>query len=429
MSSIKTTLFALLIMAVGAGLSATAQDMKEVKLLAVKPDFPKAKSAIDHVLAEPGNAGNAEAYFWKSYIYVKLDKDPKNQALCPDCKWEAFKAVQKYLELDPSMKETNRDSNALVYDIYASYYQDAVNAYNAQNWERALAHFKKLIAVEEYIAGKNLLGPAGLKAAAFDTVAYVYAGVAASQAKKEDEAVAFYRKIVDAGIDQPQYQEIYEQVLDYYKKKNDASMQTELLMKGKKAFPGANNWYQAEIEITEKTGGKRAVFATYEAQIKERDPQLAFFTLFNYAVELFRYVYNDKIPPDAAEKKNRLTELLEMAASIDSTQEANTLMARHLDYFSADLADELAAIKGSSVEDTQRKNDIKASIAAKRTAGAMYAKKVVDYYAGSKRTQLTEREKSGYKDVLDVMSRYAQAMGDVKMAQDYKDQKAKLNKL
>ncbi|MEP6677507.1 MAG: hypothetical protein ABJA78_20265 [Ferruginibacter sp.] len=419
--------FSLLMIAVLAGIIVFGQDMKDVKILAsLKHDYPKAKEAVDKVLADPKNANSAEAYYWKSYIYNFLAKDDKTKGMCTDCRMDAYDAMKKYIELDPAMKETSSDSNAVLYDIFYSYYDIAGKAYNTQNYELAFPNFKKTLEVEQYIHSKNLPGPNGTRALGFDTTVILLTGVSAAQLKKDDESVEYYKKIIDAGASDPRYLDIYESVADHYKRTKNEAMLNDVVAKGKKIYPNDDYWYQVEIEQFPKSDSKAPLFAKYEEQIKERPN--SFFINYNYAIELYKYVYNsDSKPADAETKKNRLTEVIANAIAVDSTSEANVLMARHLDYFSNDISDAAFAIKGAKPEDVKKRNELKAAAAKKEDESVVYAEKAYKYYSAL--PKLTGRQKSNYRDVLQILSRYYLDKHDTQKSQEYDQKKAAIDKM
>lgn len=420
--------FSLVVLCLLAGIVSFAQKdpLAEVKLSVYKKDkdFAKSKESIDKVLADPKNAGNAEAYYWKGYIYNYLAKDEKLKGLCTDCRMDAFNAMKKYVELDPTLKELKADSNALFYDMYYAYYDMGAKAYNNKDYEAAITNFKNTLAVENYIYKKGLIGPGNAKVNAFDTAIVLYTGVAASQLKKDDVMLEYYQQLIDAGVNEPRYMEIYQTVAEYYRDKKDNNMWMESINKGKKVFGDQDYWYQAEIEMIPKTADKAVVFAKYEDQVNARPK--SFFITYNYAVELFKYVYTGDKSPDLEQKRARLNDVLKLSVAADTSNEANVLMAKHLDYWSGDLADAATAIKGVKPEDVKKRNDLKAESAKKVEESRQHAETAIAVYAA--KAKLTGRQKSNYKDVLDIMSRYYQSKGDAKKAQEFKDRKAGVDK-
>ena len=419
----------LLMLSIIAGSISFGQTMKDVIVTAqIKRDYPKAKESIDKVLADPKNANDPQAYYWKGYIYYMLGKDPKTKGLCADCKMESFNALKKYYELDPSMKETKTDSNSIGYDLFYTYYGDAVNHYNnTKNYDSALTNFKNAIMVQDYLYSKNLIGPGGAKSLALDTNALFYAGLSARQVNKEDESIQLFKKIIDAGITSPQYQDIYELALEYYKKNKNEAMLSDVIAKGKKAYPNDDYWYQVEIEQLPKSDSREPLFAKYEEQVKTRPN--SFFINYNYAIELYKYVYNnDSKPADLEAKRTRLTEVINNAMASDTTGEANVLMAKHLDYYSSDLGDAAIAVKGAKPEDIKKRNDLKAQASKKADESIVYAETANKYYSESKK-KLTNRQKSNYRDVLQILSRYYANKKDEKKALEYDQKKAGIDKM
>ena len=419
--------FSLLMIPMLAGIIAFGQEMKDVKIMASLKKYEQGKTAVDKVLADPKNASNAEAYYWKGYIYNFLSKDDKTKSLCTDCRMDAFNAMKKYYELDPAMKETKSDSNAIIYDIFYSYYDVAGKAYNTQNYETALPNFKNTLMVEDYIHSKGLPGPGNERALAFDTTVVLLTGVTAAQLKKDDESVSYYKQLIDAGVADAKYQDIYESVAEHYRSAKNDAMLNDVIAKGKKVYPNDDYWYQVEMEQFPKSDSKTALFAKYEDQLKLRPN--SFFINYNYAIELFKYIYNgDTKAPDIEQKKSRLTEVIQHAIAADTGTEANVLMAKHLDYYSSDLSDAANAIKGAKPDDVKKRNDLKAQATKKADESLVYAEKSYKYYTEMK-TKLTGRQKSNFRDITQILSRYYSSKGDTKKSQEYDQKRAAIDKM
>ncbi len=399
------------------------QTMKEVTLNVVAKKYPEAKVAVDKLLADPKNANSAEGYYWKGFIYNFLAKDPVNKSLCTDCRMDAFNAIKKYMELDPSMKETKSDSNSLLYDMYLNYYDIAAKAYNSDSYQAAYDNFKNTLMVEDYIAGKNLPGPNGLRANSLDTSVILFCGFAASKLQKEDDAAAMYQKIIDAGLNDPKFLATYEDQAEFYLKKNEMDKWKDVVAKGKKAFPSADYWYQVEIDMIVKTADKETLTAKYDELVKQRPG--SYVLSYNYAVELFNYIYiNDTKPADIPKKKDRLTEILKSTIALDSGIEATVLMARHKDYASGDLMDGSIKIKGTKPEDVKKRNDIKASAIKEADEAISYAENAIKYYKGLEK--LKSSQKNNINSMYDILSRAYELKGDAKKSADYQAQKKAL---
>ena len=401
---------------VNAGFS---QDIKEVRNYTLLGQNLKAKEAVDKFLAIPKNALKPEGWYYKGVIYNQLSKDSaKTLAQNGDIKATAFEALKKYRELDPKTPLLIEQNNSVLYDLYVGYYSDlGVKTYLAKDPAAAFENFKKALDIHDYIYSNKLIGNNGYKFSAIDTMLTLYTAIAASEAKKSDDAAVFYKKITDAGITEPQYIDAYQVLADRYKKSKDRTAFADMIAKGKKNFP-TNNEYWTAMEIEEATDGvgKPEIFPIYESLMVKNPTN---YTLpYNYGVEMYRYIYSDSVKNvNVSEFKNKLPGILKKAIGIKSTSEANFLLANFLYNNSIDIAEDARKIKGAKPEDVKKRKEILAKSDAELTEAIPYAEAVVSLFAGIAKPRGSE--KINYKQSLVILKNIYEVRKDVAKAASY----------
>ena len=73
----------------------------QIKLSGAAEYVEEAKEKIDKVLADPKNANNANAWYYKGKVYAGLALQDSAGTLAYDAQKEAYDAFVKYQQLDP----------------------------------------------------------------------------------------------------------------------------------------------------------------------------------------------------------------------------------------------------------------------------------------------------------------------------------------
>ncbi|MEO7768001.1 MAG: hypothetical protein ABIS01_11265, partial [Ferruginibacter sp.] len=244
-----------------------AQDINEIRNFALLGQTQKAKDAVDKFLAVPKNAQKADGWYYKGYVYNMLSKDStKTIGQNAEMKATAFDAIKKYREIDPKGELMTQQNNSTLFDLYVGYYSDlGVKAYLAKDPAAAFDNFRRALEVHDYITTNSLVGNNGYKFSALDTMLTLYTAIAAAEAKKTDDAAIFYKKIVDAGIADPQYIDAYQVLAERYKTQKDKAAFADIIAKGRKLYPTNNEfWTAMEIEEATEGVGKPEIFTKYE---------------------------------------------------------------------------------------------------------------------------------------------------------------------
>ena len=398
---------------------AMAQDIEQVKTFAYIGQTAKAKEAVDKYLAIEKNTKKADGWFYKGYVYNQASKDSsKTLAESAALKAEAFEALKKYRELDPKNVLLNEQNNSPLFDIYVGYATElGIKAYNNKDLPTAFEYFKKGVEVHDYIYAGNLVGNNGFKFTALDTTLTLYSAIAATEAKKPDDAAIFYKKLTDANLSDAQYLDAYQILADYYKNKKDTASFTEILEKGKKLYPKNNEyWIALEIEAAVDGVAKPAVFAKYE-ELMAKHPEN--YTIpYNYGVELYHYIYSDQMKnANSNEYKAKLAEVMKKALAVKQTSEANFLLANFLYNNSIDISEEGRKLHGPKPDDIKKKKALEAESTKSMNESISYAESVVSMFASIAKPKPSE--KINYRQSLNILKNIYELKKDTAKAASY----------
>ncbi|CAN5859743.1 hypothetical protein BH11BAC4_BH11BAC4_17020 [soil metagenome] len=404
----------ILVMLAFSTVAGFSQSLDDIRDLLNKKDNAGAKSAVDKYLADEKNASKAEAWYLKGRAYNAYSNEksaPESEIY--NLKNTAFESFKKSQLLDPKDVAMKLESYTSYLDLYFSLYDLGANYFNSKNYEAAYSSFKKSLDVESYILSKQYtytqatLHP-------LDTALVLNTAVAATQAKKDDEAVTYYKKITDGNVGGDNYKEVYEFLVNYYSNKEDAAALAAILGKAKKFYPANDYWNQVELDKIGKTGDKAALYAKYEEMIA-KDPA-NFALAYNYSVELYNTNYGPNSKPDDASKE-KLSTVLKAAIANDQGIDATVLMANLTYNLASDAQSAKALIKGVKPEDKKKKDEFNAIANKKMDECIVYSEQIVKYYES--KAELKGRQVGNLKIVLGYLSEIYKIKGDPKKAAEY----------
>ena len=380
-----------------------AQKLDDVQEKISKGKYDEAKEKIDKVLADPKNATNANAWYYKGKVYAELARQDSTNSLTYDAKQEAFDAFKKYQELDTKNVMMTLDQNVGLFSLYDLYYNQGVKKYNSKDYAAAFDQMKHAVEVENYIA-KRGYSYNGFSFPALDTQLLNLTASAAYLAKKEDESIPYFAQLADAKLKGKEFKEIYGLLAEYYAKKNDQQKADKYLALGRELFPDNDYWTALEFgNIPAEDTLKR--IARYEEMLQKYPDNYAL--ALDYATELFNYTYtSEKRPADYAARQEKLQAALTKAISLQSTAFANYIMAQHLYNQIYDLDDALRAVKGTTAAAAAKKKEINAKTDQKYEEFYPYAQKAFDLY--SQETDMKMQDKVNYRKVINQLIDYYQ---------------------
>jgi len=396
-----------------------AQDLDEIRNLAILGQYAKAKEMVDKYLSSEKNANKPDGWFYKGYIINQLSKDTtraieESSAM----KMEAFEIYKKYKMMAPKAELMEEQSNSTYFDVYAGLASDlAIRAYNAKNIVGAHDNFKKGLEVHDYIYANNIAGSGGFKFAALDTILTLYTGITANELKKPEVAAVYFQKLVDANVAGKDFLEVYQNLAEIYRNQKNQSAFEATLAKGRQLYPDQDEYWMAlEIETALNGLEKQATFPKYEELITKYPNNYAI--AYNYSVELYNYLNSDDSKTaDRPALKAKLETVLKKAIAINSTFDANFIMANYLYNSSFDLSDEARKIRGTKPDDLKKKKAMEADATRIMNDAGGYAETAHTLFPSLKKPKTTD--KIHHKQIVTILRNVAENKKDAAKMAEY----------
>jgi hypothetical protein len=412
----KLLLFVGLAFAVSNSFGQKAEKLDDVKEKVQKGKYDEAKEKLDKVLADPQNANNSEALFYKAVVYQNLGKQKSDSVMTA----AAFDAMKAYVKAEESKPEAQRmllstlENHKTLIDIYQGYFQNGVKNFQANTYSNALNNFEKALDVF------TILQQRGLVTAKFDTTSTLYAGYSAQNAQQYDKAAKYYDVIINNNIADTSYVGMYRFMINANLDKKDTATAKKYLDLSRQRFPTYSDvWldYQTLFLPADKT--KR--FDEYEALVKAnpKNETLA----MNYAIELYNYMRSsDALESDSTMRLKSESALKNVLQMDPASTIGNLLISQFYWTELYQLQSQLDAVRGTTAAATAKKKEMNAKMDAVFDKVFPYLQKSYELY--SAQTTLKPQDKANYKIVLGQLTDYYNRKKQPAKAAEYQ-QKAK----
>jgi tetratricopeptide (TPR) repeat protein len=366
----------------------------------------KAKEIIDKLVADPANAKNAEVWYGKAQIYNTLATDDKFKAAIPDAYNQAFEAFQKAYEIDPSDKLMILDQYKTGFLAYEGVANKAANAYQANNIQAAFDGYKKTVEYGDWLRSKNV-SYNGYKVPAVDTGIVFMTGYTAMKLNKNDEAMPYFTRIVDAKIGKEADYVIPYQFLTYqYKTKKDEANFKKYDDLGREVYPKDPYFVTIKLDWARENGNYPELFKGYEDLIAQQPDSLS--NNLAYASDMFDYLFiknTDNKPADFDAISAKIEQQIKITLSKNYEVLSSNLIIAQLFYNEGlDYVTESDKVKGTKPEDVKKRNDLKAKAVAKYDQGIPYTQQVVTLLEQKDAATMTGKEKHTLKNMYLMLS-------------------------
>lgn len=380
---------------------AYAQDLKDVQEKISKGKYDEAKEKLDKFLADPKNANNANAYYYKGQIHGYYAQTDSTGKLTYDATRESFNAYKKALEIDPKNPLMAIDQNIGLFQLFDMNYNRGIKLYNDKNYDAAFTSFEKAVELQDFIKNKKFSLPS-YTPPAIDTQLLNLTASAAYLAKKEDQAIGYFAKLADAKIATPEFKEIYALLAQYYMKKKDDANTSKYINIGKELYKDEDYWLS--LEFGDVGNDREAKLKRYD-ELLTKYPNNATLAL-DYAIEQFNHTYVwDKKPADYTDRQAKLQSSLDKALSLNpNSAVAYFIESQH--YYSQifDLEDARRALVGNAPATAAKRKDMNGQIDKKYDDLANASQKAFDLF--SAQAELKGADKTNYRKVTDQLIDY-----------------------
>lgn len=213
-----------------------AQNPNEVTKFYTLRKYEDAKTAADKMMADPKQNTKPEAIYWKAKVYATIYKDTTLRAKYPSVKEDAEAALKAYTAADPAFAQVKEKGADPFFDMQSALFTNGIKNFNKKNWDAAANDFKASIEYSDLMF-KNKWANANM---AFDTTALLYTAYSYQNAKKDGDAVQFYKRMADAKVTSANGDDlgdIYKYIVDYYSKQKDEANFRKYIALAKSLYP------------------------------------------------------------------------------------------------------------------------------------------------------------------------------------------------
>jgi hypothetical protein len=375
-----------------------AQDFKAIEKMISKTDLDNAQVAIEELIKkEPAKPEN---YYLKYKVYSAINESEKFKKMVPDPLTQSWEGLKKFASMDKNFTALIKDNVLNIAEPFDNIRKKfiAVGSTNldAKNYEASFTGFKSSLEVYKVFLDQKWT------TTNLDTLIVFYTGYAAMNAKKNEDAEFYFKKLIDANASGPDLQIAYGWLAGYYiDTKKDSKLGLETAEKGLLYYPKDEFLLDQKSKAIAASGDVNAIFANHEASIAK--PDAVFADYLKYAADLYDYLYADSVhKPDFELKQAKFEEVMGKGLAMKPTSaEGNYLMGFHHANIAVALDQKQKAIpaKSTKPEDIKKKADLKAALGKEIDLSIKYHDLAASIYR-SKAANIKPNEKINYNATL-----------------------------
>lgn len=239
-----------------------SQKLDKVSTFYMLQKFEDAKTEIDKAMADPKAQTNPEAWLWKASIYAELYANETTRTKYPDASTQAYEALTKYRQLDPSLKGLKENGARPMVLLYSTAFNIGRTYFGESKWNEAFSNFKISEEMGDLIITNGLSNNPQQK---IDTFTVLYTGYAAQNAQKIAEAIKYYEKFANQQIGGKDFMDVYRYLLNYYLNNKDNGNFQKYLAVAKTVYPGeAAMWNEYDMEYMSKNSSLSQIIEAYK---------------------------------------------------------------------------------------------------------------------------------------------------------------------
>lgn len=415
----KKVILAALTLVVCIG-SASAQ-FDDVKKYLMLQQYPMAKQSVDGLASKPKANTKPEYFLARATVLshlMKTAQPPENTKM----REESVGNYRKYLELDPAntgnLVTDNSYRDAPV-NYYVSYYQEAIDQFNKEDFAKASDGFKNMVEWSDFLIKHKLLNYT------IDTAANYLAGASHQNAKKYNEAAAYYARLADAKVGGPDYLNLYKFLMSHNFEKGDIASFQKYREIGKQMYPKEEFFNYDEMEFILGMEDETEKMKRLEAKMAQNPDDAKLSQLYGNMLfdKLNQKEANTTTPEYAAEEAKMMAALQKTAIAMPEDPSSNFLMGKHIWYKAdrkrsqiSDVNDEIRKFNDSQKPDktgkippppkelTSKRDNLRQEQGAYMDQAVPYLMKAEPIMAKNYGTN--KQQKQNYKILVDDLIQY-----------------------
>jgi hypothetical protein len=397
-------------------LSASAQDLKQVKKQIDKKDWAGARTTIDQVVTNDKFSKDYDAWYTKGKIYSEFATDSSLKGQVPGASMVALESFRKAYDLDSSKTaiEAVLDAKyAFIANLYNTTFNETYKIFQKNDFAAALPGFLNTNEIGRFIYDKHI-GLTGL-----DTVVTYYLGFCYMKLEKNDSASFYFKQLADAkvsgqGFDLPYRWEVY-----IYSDKKDWDNAQKYAAAGKALYPKDTYFDDVSLQMLKEQGKTDDLVKKYE-EVLAADPS-NYEHQYNYGNTLFSLVYGvDKRPANYQDLVTKLEAAFTKCTEIDPSR-PEAFLALGKSHFNQAVStnDTLKTMHGKTPADDASKKALQATAEAQIKAAITPLEKVFSFY--DTQTGLKLADKSNYKSSISLLGDCYRYLDNKEKAKFYDD--------
>lgn len=382
-------------------MTVNGQNLNKIKESIAANKTAEAKTAIETLLTNPKNQKNPEIYYLKGKVLSAISMNATERAAMPEARMLALDAFKKALEIDKNQATLffTVDNYKPVFDLYSGGFEEGAAHYNAAKFDDALSTFKNTGVIGEYIFAQ------GWGLYKLDTTLTYYMGLSALNAKKEDQAIAYFTKLADANVGgNSDMATPYRYLAKYYFDKKDDANMNKYIDAGLKIFPKDDYLPLLAIDHARDKNDIAFLLKKFE-QLLAINPE-SFDLTFDYASELFGETHvseASKRPADYTERCSKIEGLYNKALGMKpDSYETMLSLGKHFYNQMLFIEEDSYKVKGTTPEAVKKKADYAALINEMVDKTIPQLEKVFGHYDPLGKLKVGER--SNFKSACSLLN-------------------------
>ena len=196
----------------------------------------KARIDIDKAVANEKTSGKAKTWYTRGEIYDAMASSPiYGKNLQPgEGAQKAFESFSKTIELDTKTGEFGKQAVAKMDNLYGQFFNDAVNSYNAKDYDKAVASYKLASQVRPQ-----------------DTTAVLYSAYASEAKQDYAAAKASYGQLLSMNYKSVT---LYTRLLQMAKLQKDDAEAAKVLKQALSAYPTNKAFMLEDLNVSLSSG-------------------------------------------------------------------------------------------------------------------------------------------------------------------------------
>lgn len=282
-----------------------AQGLNNIKQLTLTQNYTEAKLAVNNYLSDTSNTKNADAWYFKGYIYLQLAKQSYASDSFSNNYTTSMQAFKQCLTLQPKHKWLVKDGYRPLAQLYTESFAAAKTSYQNNEYKTALGQLLITQTISQYLITNNI--PIYGKALPLLDTSLVYnIATVAEQANNKALSMQYYAQLASAKLNGVQYVPMYTKLLQYYTSINDELSYKQYLTLANQAYPNQHYWATMQQDRYTAVKLPTALLQKYAQQlaIKPTDYKLN----YDYCNDLMQLLFYQNQTPEQKDSLQKITE-------------------------------------------------------------------------------------------------------------------------